>query len=80
MEAVCCVHTAWSHENVLFMHLFTVDILVKNLIVSAKEYRSKTDVTLIEKTSINVTCNYSQAKYNDLKCKTMDLMTCIAWK
>ena len=51
--------------------------------VSGKEYRSKTDVTHIEKTNTNVTCNNCQAKYNDSKCKTTDLlqaMTCIASK
>ena len=50
---------------------------------SAKEYRSKTGVTLIEKTNTNVTCNNCQAKYDDSKCKTTDLlqaMTCIALK
>ena len=51
--------------------------------VSAKEYRSKTVVTHIEKTNTNVTCNHCQAKYDNLKCKTTDLlqvMTCIALK
>ena len=50
---------------------------------SAKEYRSKTDVTRIEKTNTNVACNNCQAKYDDSKCKTTDLlqaMTCIASK
>ena len=49
--------------------------------VSAEEYRSKTDVIHIEKTNINVACNFFEAKYDNLKCKTTDLlqaMTCIA--
>ena len=38
--------------------------------VSAKEYRSKTDVTHIEKTNTNIACNNCQAKYGNSKCKT----------
>ena len=50
--------------------------------VSTKEYRSKTDLTCIEKTHTNVTCNNCQAKYDDSKCKTTDLKLwlCIALK
>ena len=52
--------------------------------VSANEYLSKTEVTCIEKTNTNVTCNYCQAKYDDLECcKRMNLlqaMACITWK
>ena len=51
--------------------------------ISTKEYRSKTDVTLIEKTNTNLDCNNCQAKYDNSKGKTTDLlqvMTCIAFK
>ena len=42
--------------------------------VSAKEYRSKTDVARIKKTNTNVACNYCQAKYENSKGKTTDLL------
>ena len=39
-----------------------------------KENRSKTNVTLIEKINTNVECNNCQAKYDDSKCKTKNLL------
>ena len=84
--AVCHVHTAWSRENVeWWMSLWRTCEVYESFtfFVSGKEYRSKTDVTRIEKTNTNVACNNCQAKYDDSKCKTTDLlqaMTCIALK
>ena len=91
MSAVAVPH-AYSME---LQECRIVDLLVENLrglcqlyesftfFISAKEYRSKTDVTRIEKTNTNVACNNCQAKYDDSKCKTTDLlqvMTCTALK
>ena len=69
----CHVHTALSHEqhwvtriilNVeLWMSLWRTWQIYERFtfFVNAKEYRSKPDVTCIEKTNTNVDCNYCQA-------------------
>ena len=84
--AVCHVQTTWSRENVeSWMSLWRTWEVYESFtfFISVKEYRSKTNVTRIEKTNTNVACNNCQAKYDDSKCKTTDLlqaMTCIALK
>ena len=82
--AVCHVHTACSLEKVeSWMSLLkTCEVYERfTLFVIAKEYRSKTGKTNF--TNNSLTCGYCQAKYDNLKSKTMDLLqviTCMAWK
>ena len=88
---MCCVLTTRSSGpawNVLFTHLFFVHVLVENpkgsySLYVQKKTGPKTGITPIEKIETNIACNHSQAKYNNLKCKTMNLllaMTCIVFK
>ena len=58
---------AWSRENVeSLMSLWRTweDYERFIFLVSAKEYRSKTDETRIENTKTNVACNYFYVKYD----------------
>ena len=79
--AVCCVHTALSHENWVVavrrgMCCSRTCSLLMSLwsFVSGKEYRPKNRRKHIGKTNTNVACNCSQEKDNDLKCKTRELL------